>query len=498
MTNLPGMTKQQKLKYLRLLQKKREVQKYNQLFTWFPEKDTTFGEQIRYSRHKYPLHLAFMAAGAKFQNRMLIAANQVGKTNTAAYELTCHLTGLYPDWWQGKTLTKANHWYVIGVTPKQLQIASQATLFGDIELGTGMIPKHLITRTKKFHGSDAYEVVEVLHTSGDKSSITFFTQKQGYEKIQGGRVDGIWFDEQADDEMLYNEAVKRTVVKKGMVIVTFSPMQGFNQVCQKFLPDRIQPISDEKDIDGYYTCNIGANDVPHLSEEQKMQLGGKASDPRQRAAILQGIAYHGGGQVYAGTVAIDTLLVDPFKIPKHWEVGYGLDFGYNTTAAVFGAKDPQTGIIYIFHEYLGLKLDAKENARRLDSLGASSMLGFCDPAGRGRSQTDGEQIIAAYLEHGLYLDFANNALTHGINLTLSTMLDGRLKIFKHLNNLIGELMAYKYDDKTPDKPAKGQKDHSVDSLRYLIVSSDRFEPYLVRGQSKDNVRIFNYGDRYEN
>jgi len=31
-----------------------------------------------------------------------MAANRVGKTMSGAAELAYHLTGLYPDWWQGR------------------------------------------------------------------------------------------------------------------------------------------------------------------------------------------------------------------------------------------------------------------------------------------------------------------------------------------------------------------------------------------------------------
>ena len=36
--------------------------------------------------------------------RCFLAANRVGKTEgVGGYELTCHLTGEYPDWWEGRT-----------------------------------------------------------------------------------------------------------------------------------------------------------------------------------------------------------------------------------------------------------------------------------------------------------------------------------------------------------------------------------------------------------
>jgi hypothetical protein len=54
------------------------------------------------SRDHYPKQLEFFAAGARFKERLLMAANRVGKSEAGAYEVTCHLTGLYPPWWTGR------------------------------------------------------------------------------------------------------------------------------------------------------------------------------------------------------------------------------------------------------------------------------------------------------------------------------------------------------------------------------------------------------------
>jgi hypothetical protein len=36
------------------------------------------------------------------RERLLMAANQVGKTLAGAAEAAFHLTGRYPDWWEGR------------------------------------------------------------------------------------------------------------------------------------------------------------------------------------------------------------------------------------------------------------------------------------------------------------------------------------------------------------------------------------------------------------
>ena len=86
-------------------------------FEWF------FPEHGPLRRANYPKALQFFA-GARanaaghptHKERALIAANQVGKTSWAAYEITAHLTGRYPAWWQGWRFTSAQKWWAAGDT----------------------------------------------------------------------------------------------------------------------------------------------------------------------------------------------------------------------------------------------------------------------------------------------------------------------------------------------------------------------------------------------
>jgi hypothetical protein len=55
-------------------------------------------------RELYPKHLEFFRAGIEHRERCFLAANRVGKTEgVGGYEMVCHLTGEYPEWWDGRT-----------------------------------------------------------------------------------------------------------------------------------------------------------------------------------------------------------------------------------------------------------------------------------------------------------------------------------------------------------------------------------------------------------
>ena len=50
----------------------------------------------------------FLDAGSAFSERLLIAGNQNGKTHVGAFEVACHMTGIYPDDWKGRRFAKAD------------------------------------------------------------------------------------------------------------------------------------------------------------------------------------------------------------------------------------------------------------------------------------------------------------------------------------------------------------------------------------------------------
>ncbi len=70
-----------------------------------------------YARHLYPKHLEFFRAGAKYRERCFMAANRVSKTlGGGGYETSCHLTGLYPDWWEGRRFEHPTRVWAAGRT----------------------------------------------------------------------------------------------------------------------------------------------------------------------------------------------------------------------------------------------------------------------------------------------------------------------------------------------------------------------------------------------
>ena len=100
--------------------------------------------QLKYFR-PFEHQKRFFATGA-WPRRGILAANRIGKTVSTCYEVAMHLTGYYPDWWQGRRFDHAVNVMVAGEGWQQVALVLQNELLGtnDVKLvahlGTGAIP----------------------------------------------------------------------------------------------------------------------------------------------------------------------------------------------------------------------------------------------------------------------------------------------------------------------------------------------------------------------
>src|ERR1700675_2613798 len=157
----------------------------------------------------------------------------------------------------------------------------------------------------------------------------------------------------------------------------------------------------------YITCDW--NQVAHLDEATKKELW-DSIPIHERDARSKGIPTIGVGRIYP--VNIEEMLVDPFDLPKHWVRGYALDVGWNKTAALWGAVDRDSDILYLYSEHYQGMAEPAVHASAVKARG--EMTGYIDPAAQGGSQTDGEKLIQLYRNEGLKLAIADNAKEAGI------------------------------------------------------------------------------------
>ena len=127
-------------------------------------------DRLKYYK-PYPRQAEFHAAGASYRERLLMAANQVGKTFAAAMELAAHVTGQYPAWWKGYRFDRAIRAWAAGETAEVVRATIQLGESG--QHGTGCIPRSALLEVVPARGTaELADIIRVRHVSGDVSTIS--------------------------------------------------------------------------------------------------------------------------------------------------------------------------------------------------------------------------------------------------------------------------------------------------------------------------------------
>lgn len=194
----------------------------------------------------YAKQKEFHKAGAVHHERLFMAGNQLGKTIAGGAEWAMHLTGRYPDWWEGATFDKPPILWASGVTGESTRDNPQRVLIGnpprEEEWGTGMIPKECLLDYDRAMGVPNLLDNYVVKWGGGgdvqtgEAIVYFKAYEKGREKWQGPTIDGCWWDEEPPED-IYTEGLTRTNngQRKQFGIITFTPLLGMSAVVSKFL-----------------------------------------------------------------------------------------------------------------------------------------------------------------------------------------------------------------------------------------------------------------------
>lgn len=194
----------------------------------------------------YAKQREFHAMGATHSERLFMAGNQLGKTWAGGFETAMHLTGRYPDWWQGAAFGKAPIIWASGVTSESTRDNPQRILVGDPPKedawGTGTIPKDCLLDWDRAMGvPNLLDNVRVRWGGGgdvqaDEALLYFKSYEKGREKWQGPTIDAIWYDEEPPLD-IYTEGLTRTNrgQRSQFSYITFTPLLGMSDVVSLFL-----------------------------------------------------------------------------------------------------------------------------------------------------------------------------------------------------------------------------------------------------------------------
>lgn len=401
--------------------------------------------------------------GIQYRERLLMAGNQTGKTYAAGNEVAFHITGLYPEDWNGWVVDHAPRGWVGSVTSELTRDGAQRILLGPVgQWGTGTIPKELIIDIKRARGvPDAVESVLVKHVSGEVAQITFKSYKDGREAWQAETLDFIWFDEEPPED-IYTEGITRTNNTRGRVFLTFTPLLGMSNVVMRFLGSEQHPDRN--------VTNMTIDDVDHYTPEQKKQII-DAYPPHEREARAMGIPMLGSGRIYP--IAEEVVREEPLgEIPQNWKQIVGMDFGWDhPTAAVKLAYDENNDCIHLVSAYRQSEATPLIHAAAIKPWASNIPVAW--PHDALQHDKKGDQFYKIYSdlglamisEHAQFPDKRGNSVEAGIMEILQRMQTGRFKVDRTLTQWWEEFRMYHRKD---GKIVK-ERDDLMDATRYAMM-----------------------------
>ena len=452
----------------------------------------------------YPYQNRFHKTGAEANQRLLMAANRIGKSYCGAAEFAYHVTGLYPKWWEGRRYTQPITAWAGGVSNETTRDIVQAELLGSPDdpeaFGSGSIPQKCIIKTERKPGvPNAKSVALIRHVSGGNSSLFFKAYEMGAEKWQGRSVDCIWLDEEPGRD-IYSQAVTRTLDRRGMVYMTFTPEAGMTETVAAFV-NRLQPgqsLTNATWDDASERIFSQNGNRGHLSEVVMEQILSSYS-PHEREMRRYGRPSLGSGLIFP--VMEEDLAIDPVPIEDHWPRIAAIDFGWDhPTALVWCAVDNDTDTFYVYDCYRASKASPATHSQFIRSRLAFIPIAYPHDGNR-RDSMGNPGLADQYRSLGcnmLLEHFTNppplgekkggNSIEEGLMAMIQSMEAGKFKIFSTLNDWFEEFRMYH------------RKDGKVVPLRDDLMSATRYafqsKRFAVSGNDPtwtNDLKYKNYG-----
>jgi phage terminase large subunit-like protein len=415
----------------------------------------------------YPKQREHFDKGAEKRERLLMAGNQLGKTEAGAFEAACHLTGRYPPWWRGRRWDRPVRAWAAGETSTAVRDTQQKKLCGEPGVGdafgTGLIPKESFAdKPSLARGvTDAFDTIQVRHVSGGISVLRFKSYEQGRAKFQGETLDFLWCDEEPDLS-IYSEGLTRITATGGMVFVTFTPLKGMSDVVSRFINE---PSADRA------VTTMTIEDAAHIPPEERARI--IAGYPaHEREARVKGVPMLGSGRIFqVSETSISEAIID--YVPPHWTKLWGLDFGINHPfAAVLILWDRDNDVVHLHHTIRLKDGGPLQHAVPMKVAGAAVPVAWPHDGNVRGDRNTGETMAQLYKKQGLLMlpthatwpdgGFSTEA---GIMEMQERMATGKLKAAAHLADFFEEFRMYHRKDGQIVK----ERDDILSALRIAIM-----------------------------
>lgn len=173
------------------------------------------------------------------------------------------------------------------------------------------------------------------------------------------------------------------------------------------------------------------------------------------------------------------LIVQPFRIPKHWTRFRAIDWGFGAPMcclwiAVSDGELSDVGIprgaLVVYRELYGTRMYQDEQVERIKELsdGERIIYTVADPGMKGTKQDmrSSETVWEYYETNGISLAPAGNARVSGWQQVRMRLQNKMLFFFSTCTNTIRTLPLLQHDAKDPEDCDTDGEDHAPDALRY--------------------------------
>jgi phage terminase large subunit-like protein len=395
--------------------------------------------------------------------KMIRAGNQLGKTQSAAAQMTMDSLSLYPDWYKGRRFLERPKierphdfvgWYGC-TTSEKTRDGAQVKLLGDIRqqggLGTGLLPlDNIVGRPTMARGiSDFVDTITLRRDVGGTAILQGKTYAAGREAWQGVAVDVVWGDEDPGDMEIYEECQARLTTTRGIIIWSMSPMLGLSPVRKHFKEKKMgtgEVLMTIWDAAVSKRGHIPDEDIPGIIARY-----GKKAATRAFGGDAQG-----QGSVFETEASMIKHTMDPAAVPSYWPWLWALDLrhsgqesGGHPFAAVLLTWDRDNDVVYVMDAFRMYGMAASHVARIKQSPMRLAPVAWPHDGGTGAGVQTNETIAQIYKklelnmlpQHATFLDGGYNTEA-GVTLMEERLAGKKLLVAAHLFEWFDEYGGY--------------------------------------------------------
>ena len=432
-----------------------------------------------YKPHKYQAE--FHKSDARF--RCLIAGRRGGKS----------IAGTIEALYQSEKMAQAKNRPVKGWI-----IAPTYPMLKDVNIPMVMdwIPQSSIKEwNKQDHRLTLINGSEITFRSGEDP-----------DRLRGIGLDWLWLDEACFmNKLVWDTIYPALSDREGIAWVTTSP-QGYDWVYNTFYKTAKEGNKD------YNAWQYRTIDNPYINPEVVEKARNELTEVMFRQEYLASFEKL-SGLVYPDFDERDHI-VDVIEGDKDDLFFVGIDVGYtNPTAAVL-IRETYDHILYVVDEYYQTQKTVPEVVEGIKKMVGNKRIEayIIDPASKSTHQETGNDVSVEQLfqENGIPVTPGNNDVRAGIDMVTQLLRKDpaigkpRLQIVRKCTNVIREFQNYswkKYREgdmgNRDEKPEKAF-DHSLDAIRYVIMSRPEWYERVQRDQTGEIIReqgnVLNAGD----